>query len=96
MAFEDVPPAPDRQNDPPRRDEADVHDPKRPVEPDDEDREPHPERVYRRRVRKEQRFVSSKRGPEQEPSSPLAETGRNVAAQPNRSRPVDYRRPHRR
>lgn len=72
MAFEDVSHPPHRWHEPSPSQAPNVHYLERLVEPNHEDREPHPERVNRRSVQEQQSLVGPERAVAEQPSHSLA------------------------
>jgi hypothetical protein len=62
-------------------DDASVHDPHRPIEPRDQDREPHPEGVDRRGLREPHRLAGRESVSTAQAAGPLPPRRRNLASE---------------
>lgn len=80
MALEDVSRCAHRRHEPLRCHPSSVQDSERGVEPNDEDREPHPEGVHRRRVGEQHRLVGSHLVSAEQSAGAFAPSLRDVAA----------------
>jgi hypothetical protein len=87
VTLEHVPRSTDRAHEPPRPDDPDVHDAEQRVEPNDQDREMHPEGVHRRRVPDEERLIGSEPVEAEQSAEPLAPTLGDTAAEPQAAQP---------
>ena len=95
MALEDVTRCSHRWHEPLRRHRPRVHDSERGVEPNDEDRETHPDRVHRRRVGEQHRLVRCDLVSAEQSADAFATSLRDIAAKDHAARTVEEHPPHR-